>query len=44
MIELQIKKDMIEDPFLKCKNGHKFCNKCKKIGWHEKKECNDVII
>lgn len=31
------------NPFIQCENEHKFCVKCKEIGWHKKGKCVDVI-
>ncbi len=34
--------DLENEPFVQCENGHKFCAKCKEIGWHQKGKCVDV--
>ena len=30
------------DPMMECNLEHKFCAKCKALGWHKKDKCNDV--
>lgn len=39
---IEINGDMKESPFLQCDLGHKFCAKCKTLGWHIKGKCKDV--
>jgi hypothetical protein len=40
---IEFTNEVESDQFIRCQNGHKFCAKCKEAGWHQRKECVDVI-
>jgi hypothetical protein len=33
-----------DSPCIECDYGHKFCGKCKNLGWHKKGKCDQVIF
>jgi hypothetical protein len=30
--------------FVECEKNHKSCTKCKSVGWHDQKSCDNVKI
>jgi len=34
----------VKDSMVQCEFGHKFCTRCKTIGWHKIGKCKKVII
>ena len=40
---IEVSDDLEYEPFIQCEVGHKFCTKCKELGWHQKGNCVNVI-
>lgn len=39
---IEVTNDLLYEPFVECSSMHKFCVKCKELGWHANGVCTDV--